>query len=279
MSITPMSATPRYPNTKLMPVVFLPHGGGPMPLLNEPNHRSLTAFLQSLGRELPRPQALLVVTAHWESNEVAISNSARPSMIYDYSGFPPESYQFQYPAAGNPELAQTLYQLFKAANIPVRLDPQRGFDHGTFVPLMLMYPSADIPVLQLSLLHSLDPADHIAIGQVLAPLRAQGVLIVGSGMSFHNMQSFFSRDTHTRERSRRFDDWLTQVVLDTPDYSVQQQHLIAWSQAPEARFCHPREEHLLPLHVCLGAAGEQARAQKNYREAFFNSVISGFIWR
>ena len=261
----------------LMPVVFLPHGGGPMPLLGEPNHRSLTTFLQNLGGQLPRPKAIVVITAHWESPEVAISSAPRPSMIYDYSGFPPESYHFNYPAVGNPELATMVFERFKAADIPARLDPVRGFDHGTFVPLMLMYPDADIPVVQVSLLRSLDPASHIKMGEALTSLRAEGVLIVGSGMSFHNMQGFFTQDTDTRERSRRFDDWLTQVLLYSP-YSEQQQNLIAWQQAPEARFCHPREEHLLPLHVCLGAAGPHAHAQKNYGDVFFNSVISGFVW-
>src|SRR5690606_23835066 len=135
----------------LMPVVFVPHGGGPMPLLDDPGHRELTAFLKSLGQTLPEPRAILVISAHWEEDIASVSSSPAPTMIYDYNGFPPESYQLKYPAPGEPQLAQQVADLLTAHQIPVRPDPQRGFDHGTFVPLMLMYPAARIPVVQLSL--------------------------------------------------------------------------------------------------------------------------------
>ena len=267
------------PENVLMPVLFVPHGGGPMPLLDEENHRELTAFLQSVSANLPRPEAILVITAHWEEEVATVSSSPAPGMFYDYYGFPPESYKFQYPASGSPELANTIASLLAAAGVESRLDPHRDFDHGTFVPLMLMYPQADIPVVQLSLLKNLNPAAHIALGAALAPLREQGVFILGSGMSFHNMQAFFSGNPATPARSERFDEWLTETLtsqyLSVDEKSAQ---LADWKSAPEARFCHPREEHLLPLHVCFGAGSATPNAAKMFNGFLFNTKISAFLW-
>lgn len=264
----------------LMPVLFVPHGGGPMPLLGEPNHRELTAFMRSISAELPRPKAIVVITAHWEESQVSISSSAAPGMLYDYYGFPPESYAFKYPVAGDPVLAQHMADLLAANGIESRLDSRRDLDHGSFVPLMLMYPQADIPVVQLSLLKSLNPAAHIALGRALAPLREQGVLILGSGMSFHNMNAFFSGNASTPARSERFDDWLTETLtLGELNQSERDERLVQWKQAPEALFCHPREEHLLPLHVCFGAASVASpAAQKVFSGFLFNTKISAFLW-
>lgn len=265
---------------KIMPVLFVPHGGGPMPLLGEPNHRELTAFMQSVSASLPRPSAILVITAHWEETVATISSADAPGMLYDYYGFPPESYQFKYPALGDPLLAQRMADLLVAADIQSELSPKRDFDHGTFVPLMLMYPQADIPVVQLSLTKNLDPATHIALGKALAPLREQGVLILGSGMSFHNMQAFFTPDPATRGRSERFDSWLTEALTDAElGVAEQEKRLSEWKSAPEARFCHPREEHLLPLHVCFGAGSiASPNAQKIFSGFLFNTKISAFLW-
>ena len=268
-------------NSSLMPVVFAPHGGGPMPLLGDVNHRELTGFMQSLADDLPRPNAIVVITAHWEEELVSITHSATPGMLYDYYGFPPESYEFSYPAPGNPVLAKQIQQLLQDKNIDARLDNQRAYDHGTFVPLMLMYPAADIPVVQLSLLATLDPAAHIAIGKALAPLREQGVLIVGSGMSFHNMRAFFSNDPSIQGKSETFDEWLAEA-LTAPQLTnpVREQRLCDWVTAPQARFCHPREEHLLPLHVCFGAAMQgSSSAERNFNGLLFNTAISGYLWR
>lgn len=265
--------------TSLMPVLFVPHGGGPMPLLGEENHRELTAFMQSVSAELPRPKAIVVITAHWEEGVATISSASAPGMFYDYYGFPPETYRFKYPAAGNPELAQSIAGLLDAAGVKSKLDSKRDFDHGTFVPLMLMYPEADIPVVQLSLLDSLDPAAHIAIGRAIAPLREQGVLILGSGMSFHNMQAFFSGNLSIRPRSESFDDFLTETLTEEWDNLKRELHLIQWKSAPEALFCHPREEHLLPLHVCFGAASQaNVAATKIFSGFLFNTKISAFLW-
>lgn len=266
---------------KLMPVVFVPHGGGPMPLLGDTNHRELTQFMQSLAADLPRPEAILVITAHWEEEVASITHSPAPGMLFDYYGFPPESYEFTYPAPGNPALAKQIQQLLALQNIDARLDNHRAYDHGTFVPLMLMYPAADIPVVQLSLLASLDSAAHIALGKALAPLREQGVLIVGSGMSFHNMRAFFSNDPSVKGKSEAFDTWLTETLIDPQlNNTEREQRLSDWVSAPQGRFCHPREEHLLPLHVCWGAASQgSGAAVQNFNGLLFNTAISGFIWR
>ncbi|GGY73411.1 dioxygenase [Cellvibrio zantedeschiae] len=265
---------------KIMPVLFVPHGGGPMPLLGEANHRELTAFMKSVSADLPRPTAIVVITAHWEENIATISNSPAPGMLYDYSGFPPKSYEFKYPVAGDPALAQQIAALLEAQGLKSRLDAARDLDHGSFVPLMLMYPHANIPVVQLSLLKSLDPAAHIALGKVLAPLREQGVLILGSGMSFHNMRAFFSANPSTQARSEDFDDWLTETItqdgLTAEDRAAR---LVDWKNAPEALFCHPREEHLLPLHVCFGAGSIASPvATKVFSGFLFNTKISAFLW-
>lgn len=264
----------------LMPVLFVPHGGGPMPLLGEASHRELSAFMQSVSKELPRPKAILVITAHWEEGVATLSSAPAPGMFYDYYGFPPESYKFKYSAAGNPELAQTIAGLLAVAGIQSQLDPERDFDHGTFVPLMLMYPQADIPVVQLSLLKNLNPAAHIALGKALAPLREQGVLILGSGMSFHNMQAFFSANPTTKGRSEHFDNWLTETLISAELSAAEKNtRLTAWKTAPEALFCHPREEHLLPLHVCFGAGSQASPAAAKVFSGFlFNTKISAFLW-
>ncbi|RYY74844.1 MAG: dioxygenase [Gammaproteobacteria bacterium] len=263
-----------------MSVLFVPHGGGPMPLLGDENHRALTQFMRTVGGELPKPKAIVVITAHWEENVATISSSPAPGMFYDYHGFPQEAYEFKYSAPGNPELAENIMRLLQADGIKCKLDSARDFDHGTFVPLMLMYPAADIPVVQISLLNNLDPAAHIALGKALAPLCSQGVLILGSGMSFHNMRAFFTSSPSTRDKSEYFDNWLTETLTNTALTADEQQvRLVNWQSAPEARFCHPREEHLLPLLVCYGAGSAlSGHAVKLFDTFLFNTKISAFFW-
>jgi len=265
----------------LMPVLFVPHGGGPMPVLGEPNHAELVTFLKGVAATLPRPRAILVISAHWEESVATVSSASSPAMFYDYYGFPPESYHFQYHASGDPVLAQQVVELLDEQGIDARLDAERGYDHGTFVPLMLMYPAADIPVVQLSLVNSLNPAAQIALGKAIAPLREQGVLIVGSGMSFHNMQAFFSGNPSVKARSELFDIWLNDTLTNGYLENIDREsRLELWQAAPEARFCHPREEHLLPLHVCFGAASVASpHAERNFSGLLFNTYISGFVWR
>ncbi|MEZ4300372.1 MAG: class III extradiol ring-cleavage dioxygenase [Polyangiaceae bacterium] len=240
-----------------MPVVFVPHGGGPWPFvdlgMDAHDVEELTTYLQSV-RTLPKtpPRAVLVVSAHWEEKVPTVMTSKAPPMLYDYYGFPPESYRIQWPAPGDPELAARVQSLLGAAGFATATDAERGFDHGTFVPLKLTYPDADVKVVQLSLKAGLDPAEHIAMGRALAPLRDEGVLIIGSGMTFHNLRAF--RDPRSRPIADAFDAWLRETGTMAP--AERDRRLIAWTQAPSARAAHPREEHLLPLMVIAGAAGE-----------------------
>lgn len=264
-----------------LPVLYLPHGGGPLPLLGEPSHQALVQFLQAIPQRLGMPRAIVVISAHWETPVISVTAGAQPPLLYDYYGFPPESYRIQYPAQGDPALALQIVEMVQSAGFAAEADGQRGFDHGMFVPLLLMYPQAQIPVVQVSLLQGLDPARHVALGKALAPLRQQGVLIVGSGMSFHNMQAFY----HTPESEqggwlRAFDEWLRETCCD-PGLAAEEreQRLIDWLQAPHARYNHPREEHLLPLQVCFGAAlADSPVAETVFHDSVLGKTVSALLW-
>jgi aromatic ring-opening dioxygenase catalytic subunit (LigB family) len=238
-----------------MPVVLLPHGGGPWPFvdLGFEDTVSLATSLRGV-RELPSspPTALLVISAHWEERVPTVMTSPRPPMLYDYHGFPPEAYRLQWAAPGNPALARRVQDLLAAAGFSTGADAERGFDHGTFVPLKLTYPDAEVPTVQLSLVAGLDPEEHLAIGRALAPLRDEGVFIIGSGLSFHNLRAFF--DPRARPIAETFDAWLREAA--TLPAAERDAALVRWSLAPAARAAHPREEHLIPLMVVAGAAGE-----------------------
>lgn len=171
--------------------------------------------------------------------------------LYDYYGFPPESYQITWPAPGDPRLAVRVQELLRDAGFGAGADPERGFDHGTFVPLKLTYPDAEIPAIQLSLKRGLDPAEHIAMGRALTPLRDEEIFIIGSGMTFHNLRAF--RDPRSHAVSETFDAWMRESM--TVDSDARNRALTRWEDAPAARFAHPREEHLIPLMVAAGAAG------------------------
>jgi len=237
-------------------VVFLSHGGGPLPLLGDPGHQSMVDQLTRLAATLPKPQAILVISAHWEESAPTITAGSQPPLIYDYHGFPAEAYEIQYPCPGEPELANRVYGALELAGLSPRLDDERGFDHGVFVPLKLMYPAADVPVVQLSLVNSLDAATHLSIGRALRHLEYDDLLVIGSGFSFHNMGAFFAPNTPEVQASNQaFEDWLAQTCCDPNLTETERyQRLVNWESAPHARFCHPREEHLLPLHVCYGLA-------------------------
>ena len=212
-------------------------------------------FLESIAATLPAPpKALLVISGHWEEPAFAAGAAAKPELIYDYSGFPAHTYQLTWPAPGDPDLAARVAGLLRTAGLPSATDPTRGYDHGVFVPLKVAFPQAEIPVVTLSLDHSLDPALHIAAGRALAPLRDEGVLIIASGMSFHNLRAYLHPET--AERARAFDTWLTSAVESpAPERNTL---LSQWREAPFAAFAHPREEHLIPLMVAAGAGGEAA---------------------
>jgi len=259
-------------------VAFISHGGGPLPLLGDPNHGELVDNLHEVANLVGQPKSIVVISAHWEEGQATVTSGSQPDLIYDYYGFPEESYQIQYPAPGAPELADTIATLLQNKNLAVQQDPTRGFDHGLFVPLKIMYPDANIPSVQLSLLNNLDPLQHIQLGHALSQLVDDDVLILGSGFSFHNLPAFFAPSTEQdKQQNRDFDLWLTETCTN-PQLSENQreQLLVDWTQAPAARYCHPREEHLLPLHVCYGSAGGPARQAFSF--TVLGKLATALLW-
>ena len=254
----------------------MPHGGGPWPFVDVGFPRdevdALAAYLRSV-RELPPtpPKALLVISAHWEAPIPTVMTAEHPTILYDYSGFPPESYTITWPAPGDPALAARVQTLLTEAGISSAGDAARGYDHGTFIPLKLTYPDADIPAIQLSLKRGLDPGTHLAIGRALAPLRDEGVFIIGSGMTFHNLRAFW--DPRANEVSEQFDAWLRDTM--SRDSAERDERLAHWQHAPAARQAHPREEHLIPLMVAAGAAGSD-RAELAFNGKMVGHRLSAY---
>ena len=255
-------------STSRMPTIFIPHGGGPCFFMDwNPPHvwDSMRVFLEHLAASLPtRPRAILLVSAHWEAPAFTVGSGQNLPLIYDYYGFPPHTYELTYPAPGDPALAERVRGLLAGAGLAAAEDVARGYDHGVFIPLKLVFPDADIPVVQLSLRADYDPEAHIAAGRALAPLRDEGVLILGSGMSFHNLPGMRDAAFMARvaEYSDAFDAWLTVAATDR-DTVTRNAALADWTQAPFARQAHPPrgEDHLLPLFVAAGAAGEDVGAR------------------
>jgi len=262
-------------NKSLSSVLFLPHGGGPLPLLGDKGHLEMISFLKKIPASIPTPSAIIIISAHWEAKEVTITSGNNPELIYDYSGFPSETYKITYPAPGNPDLAKRIQSLLEDNGINANLDEQRGFDHGMFVPLKLMYPDAEIPCIQVSLVKGLDPKTHLQIGNALAVLKNENILVIGSGMSFHNMRAFASSTLD--EENLAFEQWLINTCTDSElTEAEREQHLINWSDAPSARYCHPREEHLIPLHVCYGMA--QSAAKLVFDGKVMGKKTSAYLW-
>jgi aromatic ring-opening dioxygenase catalytic subunit (LigB family) len=263
-----------------LPTLFIPHGGGPCFFMAPPHGmpdpwKSMGEHLRGIAADIGRrPKAVLVISGHWEETRPTVTTAAAPPLIYDYYGFPPHTYQLKYPAPGAPALADEVRRRLGDAGIPAGTDPARGFDHGVFIPFLLIYPDADIPVVQLSLLASLDPAAHLAVGRALSPLRDEGVLIVGSGLSFHNLRGFFGESPRIAADAEAFDDWLTRAVSD-PDPARRDAALTGWAEAPGARTSHPREEHLLPLMVAAGAAGADI-GRRTYGDRVFGKAVSSY---
>lgn len=233
-------------------------------------------FLEGLAASLPaRPKALLVVSGHWEERAFTAGAATHPQLIFDYSGFPPHTYRLTWPAPGDPQLAQQAAALLSKAGLPSAINHDRGYDHGVFVPLKVAFPAADIPVATLSLAASADgsydPALHLAAGRALAPLRDEGVLLIASGMSFHNLGAYLRPETV--ERARAFDAWLKDAV-ESPR-AQRDVRLAKWQQAPFARFAHPREEHLIPLMIAAGAGGDAPGKQVFFDEPT-GAAISAF---
>jgi len=231
----------------------------------------METFLRSLPERLPEtPSAILLVSGHWETEGFAFTGAEQPDLIYDYYGFPPHTYELRFDAPGAPGLARDAAALLTEAGLTARVDPERGLDHGVFVPLKVAFPEADVPVVEMSVERGLDPALHLAAGRALAPLRDRGVLIIGSGMSFHNMRAY--GDPRFTEPSLAFDQWLTAAVQSPPE--ARAEALERWADAPAGRLSHPQEEHLLPLMVAAGASGEAG--ERIYAETVMETAISGF---
>ena len=271
-----MTTTTNTTSSRL-PTYFISHGGGPWPWMKQEMgsaYAQLEAALADMPRQLGRkPRAVLMVSAHWEEAAFTVMGNLAPPMIYDYGGFPAHTYQVHYDAPGSPALARRVMALLEGAGLPVALDIERGFDHGTFSPMVAIYPQADVPVVQLSLLRGLDPAVHLALGRALAPLRDEDVLIIGSGLSYHNLRNF---GPQAHDVSKAFDDWLDATVVQGAPANRARQ-LEAWASAPEARVAHPREEHLIPLMVAVGSAEGDVGERIYHEKAFMGGlVVSSF---
>ncbi len=262
--------------TARMPTLYIPHGGGPCFFMRWDPPDTWTRmgeWLRGVLSGLPvRPTGIVVVSAHWEMPRFTVQTAARPGMLFDYSGFPPHTYALRYPAAGSPALAARVGALLDEAGLPHDVDAARGYDHGVFVPLLLMAPEAEIPVIQLSLKDGLDVAEHTAAGRALQALRDDGVLILGSGMSYHNMRGYGRRESGPV--SDRFDAWLTEAVaIDEP--AARAERLARWAAHPDGRASHPREEHLLPLMVAAGAGGASA-GRRVFSDRVMETTVSAF---
>jgi aromatic ring-opening dioxygenase catalytic subunit (LigB family) len=264
------------------PAIFLSHGGGPCfwitlpPPFGPGAFDHLKAYLSGLLGTLPeRPKAILVISGHWEEKLPTVSTAAAPSMLFDYYGFPEHTYRLSYPAPGDPDLAKKVHSLLTAAGIPTATDANRGYDHGVFVPFLIVDPEAHIPVVMLSMQQDLDPAFHIAIGRAIAPLRNEGVLIVGSGNTFHNLQAFRDRDSDPTAAAA-FDVWLNEAIVGT-ESDRRNRSLEHWVEAPYARDCQPREDHLLPLMVISGAGLDDV-GRRVYHDRIGGKLIAGFAF-
>jgi aromatic ring-opening dioxygenase catalytic subunit (LigB family) len=263
-----------------LPTLFIPHGGGPC-FFMEPAPglpRDLWAVMEHYLRGVAgavggKPRAVVVISGHWEEAQPTVQSAARHTLLFDYYGFPEHTYRLTYPAPGSPAVAERVRELLMAAGIASGEEHQRGLDHGVFVPFKLVYPDADVPIVQLSLQQGSDPQVHLGIGRALAPLRAEGVLIVGSGMSYHNLRRFFVDNPGVNATATQFDDWLGAAVTATP--AERERRLAQWQSAPGARDCHPTPEHLVPLLVAAGAAGDD-NGVIAYRSPLLGKPISGF---
>jgi aromatic ring-opening dioxygenase catalytic subunit (LigB family) len=257
--------------TKL-PTYFISHGGGPWPWL--PDMRKGMALLEkslaAMPAELPeKPKAILMISGHWEQDDFAVMGAANPPMVYDYGGFPDFTYHIKYSAPGAPAIAARVVELLKAASLPTHLNTTQGFDHGVFAPMQIIYPQADVPLFQVAIRHDYNPAAHFALGRALAPLRNEGVLIVGSGLSYHNMRGFGPQG---KLPSAEFDAWLNGALMASPE--KRETMLMAWEAAPSARACHPQEDHLIPLMAAVGAAENEKATRVYYDQAVFGNITA-----
>jgi 4,5-DOPA dioxygenase extradiol len=256
-----------------MPVVFVSHGA-PDALLKAPD---AVACWREIGLSLPQPAAILVVSAHWEAERPTVSLSSFPETIHDFSGFPAELYRVQYRAPGAPALAERAVALLSAAGTTAELHPSRGLDHGAWVPLSAMYPQADIPVTQLSLIRDADPATHFELGRMLAPLREDGVLIVGSGAITHNFSWLNWRAPGGQAplpQAKAFTEWVAARLAEKNVMG-----LLAYRSAPHGDDAHPTEDHFLPLLVAMGAAGEDTPVRYQPSYTYGSLAMDAYVWK
>lgn len=267
--------------SRRLPTLYIPHGGGPCFFMDTPPGLPrdlwdrMAAYLRGIDASLGRrPESVLVISGHWETERPTVNVATRPPLLFDYYGFPEHTYRLTYPVCGSPSLARRVRELLSTAEISSDEEPERGLDHGVFIPFKVIYPEADVPMVQLSLNRNLDAATHLRIGHALAPLRDEAVLIVGSGMSYHNLRDLYSEDPRVMRAAADFDAWLTETVTE-PDFATRERRLAAWHQAPGARAAHPRPEHLIPLMVAAGAARDEV-GRRNYNAPLLGKPISGF---
>ena len=255
-----------------LPTYFISHGGGPWPWLKAQMpgvYDALEASLADMPRQIATtPKAILMISGHWEERDFTVMTNPKPPMVYDYYGFPDFTYSIQYPAPGSPEVAQRVLDLLQAAGITAHANVERGFDHGTFAPMRAIYPNAEVPVLQLSLRSNYNVDAHIAAGRALAPLRDENVLIIGSGLSYHNLRMLGASG---QRPSHEFDRWLNHAVC-TATGEARNDQLRHWSQAPSARVAHPHEDHLVPLMVAVGAAESELAELVYHEDNFFGAI-------
>lgn len=237
-------------------------------------YAELASALAAIIPSLPeRPEAILMVSAHWEEDAFTVQSSPNPGMLYDYYGFPPHTYSVHYSSPGSPALAHRVMHVLEENGIPARENERRGYDHGMFSPMACIRPEADIPVVQLSLKTGLNPGDHLALGRVLRPLRKEGIFVVGSGLSYHNLRLF---NRMAERPSAEFDAWLHDTVTGTRG-AERNTRLENWEEAPSARTCHPREEHLIPLMVAAGCAEDEYGTVTYNQKDFMGGIhVSNF---
>jgi aromatic ring-opening dioxygenase catalytic subunit (LigB family) len=258
-----------------LPTFFIPHGGGPCFFMDwHPKGAwdEMAQYLKSFANDIRDDiKAIIVISAHWEEDIIKVTGNSNPELIYDYHGFPPHTYDLKWPAKGNKVLANQISSILNAGGIACAVDEDRGFDHGVFIPLLLTFPEANIPTIQVSLCSTLSPKTHLQIGKLLQPLRDQGVLIIGSGMSYHDVSALMGRKEVIG--SDTFDHWLSNSMLMPSEQ--REAALLDWAAAPSARLCHPREEHLLPLHVIAGAA-TGGKGMIDFNDTVLGATISAY---
>lgn len=261
----------------MQPTYFINHGGGPCFFLDSGPMRNawteLETYLSGFASTLAKPpRTILIISGHWEEARPTVNAGIKPPLLFDYSGFPEYAYRLTWPAPGSPDLATRVCDLLRMAGIESGTDSLRGWDHGVFVPLKVMFPNADIPTVQLSLQHGLDPATHLDIGRALAPLRKEDVLIIGSGQTYHNMSGFMRSSSAADPAAEAFNEWLCEAMIDG---KTRDRSLIEWALSPGARQAQPYEDHLLPVMVAAGAASGEL-GHVDFQAHVLGKPISGF---